>query len=457
MKKITLLIIAGVIGLLFPARVEAFGVSPAEIFNDSLKPGARIEKTISLSRSDPSEEEVVIVEPDLGEMDGWFKFEPGKQFSFPKGKQEVFLKVLIDVPNEARLDKFHGVIRVKATPKTEEKGGVSVVKGARMDVDLITTSLDLSELLVRAITVEEAQQDASGKVMITAKLKIENKGNVDAAPSRVIMEVSDLSQNPVTTLENYGEIERIKPAETKEVNAYFRAELGGGEYLTKVKVMMGDKTLREEGAVLRVKGLDQQTSGKSGASNIDELMGTITGGKGKVIGVLALLMAGVAITSTVILGKNKKKAEKKLSLLVKALIVLAVIFVTFGIMAIKSANIAVRENVATQVNVKGETTDEQPDNSEVKGISIDNNTVTPPISDKAFRPMVVKGLNGESIYPIYQKADFKSKVVYNAKEGDKFDVIEERSDWYRVEVKEAGVDGWLPKGSVTQIQQRMVD
>ena len=46
--------------------LAGFGVSPTNVYNEFLKPGAKFERVVTLSRSDPYEDLDVIVEPSLG-------------------------------------------------------------------------------------------------------------------------------------------------------------------------------------------------------------------------------------------------------------------------------------------------------------------------------------------------------------------------------------------------------
>src|SRR3990167_4139586 len=102
MKKLIPFIIFILPFLFSPHKVLAssFGISPVEILVEDLKPGTHIEKTIFASRSDPWEEIDVVIEPALGEMDSWFKFEPGLRFRFPDGENQTPIKVIIDVPKD---------------------------------------------------------------------------------------------------------------------------------------------------------------------------------------------------------------------------------------------------------------------------------------------------------------------------------------------------------------------
>jgi len=58
-------------------------------------------------------------------------------------------------------------------------------------------------------------------------------------------------------------------------------------------------------------------------------------------------------------------------------------------------------------------------------------------------------------YIIYSRPDKESKVVYEAKEGEKFTVVKEEGDWYLVQLPD-GNSGWLQKSMVQMIEKELV-
>lgn len=75
-KKLKLLLILFFFYIFTTPALAGFGVSPADISNNHLKPGDNFEKEITLSRSDINEDLKVTIETDLKEAEDWFQFEP---------------------------------------------------------------------------------------------------------------------------------------------------------------------------------------------------------------------------------------------------------------------------------------------------------------------------------------------------------------------------------------------
>lgn len=87
-----------------------FGVSPININKEHLKPGATVTETISVSRSNANESTRITVEPDLGEIESWFTFSPGKEFIFEAGAVRKDFQITIKVPQDTELKEYTGII-----------------------------------------------------------------------------------------------------------------------------------------------------------------------------------------------------------------------------------------------------------------------------------------------------------------------------------------------------------
>jgi len=230
-----------------------FGISPAGLYHQHLKPGTCFSQTFVISRADPDDELVAVIETDLAEIEDWFQFEPGKKFTLPSGKKRVDFEIKVCPPSEAPFQRYQGVIRVKAAPREEEIVGVSVVKGARIEVDLTTTEENFTDLIVRQIKISDVEGDQPIKVW----LKIENRGNTVAAPDRLELEILDLRQQPLTTLTTE-QLSPIPPSEIKEIEVSLETDLGSGEYFVWAKVYLGDQLLRKERLVFQISGREKQ-------------------------------------------------------------------------------------------------------------------------------------------------------------------------------------------------------
>ena len=60
---------------------------------------------------------------------------------------------------------------------------------------------------------------------------------------------------------------------------------------------------------------------------------------------------------------------------------------------------------------------------------------------------------GNNIYPIYEKANTASEVIYEAKENETFTVVEETVGWYKISLS-GGRTGWVSKSIIKSINTR---
>lgn len=456
MKLTVTTFIAVAIMLLGSASAYAgFGVSPTNIYNEYLKPGSKFERTITLSRSDPIDDLDIIIEPSLGEIESWFRYEPGLKFVFPRGANRISFKVLVDVPQDATYRGYEGVIRVKATKKGEDVKGVSIVKGARLDVDLATTQTNFSLLNVKTLKMLDSVDGEPLKLEIIA----ENEGNVEISPNAKIV-IKNLQMEDLEEHEANG-FGSIKPNETGTLYATFNSSLPEGEYFVEASVLVNSDVVRKERLVFRINGQPSADSEKEDNKLIGGLMKFMqeNGVYILVVVILAVLLY-LAITKVWNIKRFEKiKGEKWAKLLgveVRNRVLLSIllsIVITGGYIAI-SKEVASRQEERKIAKEKELEAKEQKDpegieltittGTEVKGVQTNTDL------DVNGEPLFVGGekVDGKPIYPIYTQPDKNSYVVYRAREDEQFTVIDERADWYRVEIKGEGVSGWLEKSSV---------
>ena len=240
MKKILFTIFLSFGLLLFlPEVVHAgFGISPAGITNTSLKKGTQYIQEMTISRSDPDEELIAIIQPDLGEMNGWVTFEPSMNVTLPVGVQRVPIKVIVNVPADAAIKDYKGVFRILASPKEKVKG-VSIVKGARVDIKVATTDDSIIDLEIRSASIPDVYE----KEDMNVTLKIQNNGNTPVAPSKLEVRVQNLLEEEIAILET-DLIEMAPEYLFSEVKAIIKNHgLLAGEYYGNIKVFVGAESL----------------------------------------------------------------------------------------------------------------------------------------------------------------------------------------------------------------------
>lgn len=393
-----------------------FGISPGEIYNDTLKPGSKFETEIVLSRSEADEDLKIIIETELGETESWIKFEPSKEFLFLKGEKRKTIKAVVDVPNNAPTKNYKGLIRIKASSVDTANSGVSIVQGARMEVTLVTTSLNINILSVKSTKIPEV----SGGAPILLYANIENNGNTEIAPDKVTLEIQRLNKDFVE-IQEITKIEKIAPNTTKELVLEFKNNnLPSEEYFGIIKVFSEGKEIYSNRLVFRVIGGPSDGSQQISSTNNKIIF--------KHIGYLFLLLIPI-IVAYILRKKTKNKKLKKVYLLS------IILYIIIGTILIYLYHQKLKSDMAKPGdigNVQGESVEFVP--TEVIPPTINNGS-----------PLVV---NQETTgYPIYRTPDINSTIVYTATEDETFTVISQIEGWYQVSTKN-GTGGWLPQTSV---------
>lgn len=417
MKLIKLLFLILILPFIVVKPVFAgFGISPAEIYNDHLKPGAIFEKEIVISRSEANEDLKVIIETDLGEAESWIKFEPSKDFVFPKGENRKTIKAIINVPKNAETKNYQGVLRIKASSMDPSGSGVSIVQGARMEVTLVTTSLNVNLLNIKGTRIPDTEWQKDIKLFAN----IENSGNTQLAPEKIILEIQNLNQGIIETQEVI-KIEKIDPNTTKEISIDFKNNLSAGEYFGIVKIFSDGREIYSNRLVFKIFG---------GPSDGGQTV--VSTAKNKIIykhiGYLFLSVIPVVFLSILRKKTDKKKNKKNYLIFIISYLIVATILIFLYHQKLK-LDMAKPGDVG---NVQGETTEVTPT---VAPIPVTNNSA----------PLII---NQESAtYPIYRTPDLNSAIIYTAQENETFSVISQIDGWYQV-LTGNGTGGWLPQNSV---------
>jgi len=260
MKKIvrktlfTILIVVLFSSWAVPVRA-GFGVSPPTIRNRQLTPGSTYEKEIRLLRSSANEDLQVDIKIDAPEIAAWITLEKGLKFMIPKGDLQVPMKVYFNIPKNAELGNYRGHINVKVTPAGGNKsGGVSIVLGARIDIDLALTNVSFSDFIIKNVSIpsfERLRAPWNFKIWkplfeklfyrSVVLMNIENTGNIKTAPSKVVIEVYDISKKKLLETAVDKTIDEINSFSTESVKAYFPTKLLPGQYWSKIKVYKGSQ------------------------------------------------------------------------------------------------------------------------------------------------------------------------------------------------------------------------
>lgn len=431
MKKIFnfIIFILSFIFVTTPA-IAGFGVSPADIYNDHLKPGAEFEKEIILSRSETDEDLKVSIETDLQETESWFQFTPGRDFIFPKGQSRYSLKIKVKVPNNADIKTYKGIIRIKASSADNKNSGVSIVKGARMEVNLVTTTLDVDTLNIKSVKINTVDWGEPIKLLVNT----ENTGNTTNSPSKITLEIQNLNQQKVDSQE-VSKLEKINPNTIKEIIAEFKNNLkSSGEYFALVKIFNGNKEIYSDRLVFKI------NPDPENATQLPlEKTGFLKFQNGFINGIILALK------------QNKIESISITFSLIIALIIVFLIFKTFKKFHLQKIffvylifHILVSYLLINNYHQKRLSDMAKPlDAGSVQGEATEINQ---PAADNS--PLIINKNPG---YSIYRTPDINSDIIYTAEENEEFKVISQNDNWYQVSLG-YGSGGWIQKSSVKSSQ-----
>jgi len=239
------------ISVLFGAETAyaGFGVTPPYVRTDRLTNNSEYVQEIILVRGDPAEDLKAEVTINVPGADEWISIDRGNEFVLPKGESKISMKVHIKVPENVEYGTYTGNIRIRTSSLEQAQSGVSIALGAQIDVDLRVVD-EIADFEVRRVALSELEEghsvwwlDYPGR--ITFAMHIENTGNVEVAPSKVRFDIYDRQGvELLESVENTNKIDRVKPFETKKVEAYLPTRLSPGGYLVKYYIYKRDTIVR---------------------------------------------------------------------------------------------------------------------------------------------------------------------------------------------------------------------
>jgi len=428
---VTLLLLSSVVAH------AGFGISPADFNVDFLKPGSTYTKTYLLSRSGDLGEMNVVVEPEMGVANNWLTFTPSNSFTFKKGARTMEFKVTVNVPISAEYKEYPGTFTLRAIPSDAEVKGVTIAQGLELNSDIKVTEEEIKSLAIQNIRVE----DTVIGTPVIVKLVGDNKGNVDTTPTLKI-KVMDL-QDKVLEEHDIANLATVKAGVTEEISGNFSTSLEKGEYYAEVEVFLDGESLRKEKVVFNMveqKAVTQPaTTEKEDKSAIAtflddnrEYLWII--GLAALIGLLVLVLISVFWKGR---EREGKSTDDPLSVAGGSTTSTRVtLSLAFGLLA----TFAIITNISSGIEVK-ETV--MPDRkAEVQGTT--DTLVRKPQPMLNVVEQVVKNKEG---YPVYDRADEQSNVIYEAKENEQLEVVRESGDWYQVKLP-TGAMGWVSKSIV---------
>lgn len=226
-----------------------FGISPPYLKNQQLVPGSRFEQQITLLRSSAEEDLKATVKVNAPQIASWITINKGEEFTLPKGEVQVPMIVTVNVPKNAELGNYKGNINIRISSANAASAGVAIALGARVDIDLTLTNVANSDFVVKTAAIpdfELLEWPWNWRIFstflhrVTVVMNIENIGNVETAPSKVALEILDISKTKTLQTSVDKSIDKIPSFSTQQVSAHFPTKLGLGQYWGKVKVYKGN-------------------------------------------------------------------------------------------------------------------------------------------------------------------------------------------------------------------------
>jgi hypothetical protein len=249
MKRVViifLLFATGLFSLPFSAQA-GFGISPPYVkTHKPIFPGAHYEQEIVLLRSSAEEAMIAEITVNTPEINGWVSIKNGNTVDLPVGKLQIPMIVMVDVPEDAQIGDYKGNINVRMSPKeAHDQGGVAIALSARIEIDLQVTNEAFLDFTVRNIDIsdfEELGLPWKWKIFswflyrIKTPIKIENTGNSEVAPTKVYIDVYDITRKQKLESHEDLKIKPIPPFATETTVASFPTVLGAGQYWGRLKI-----------------------------------------------------------------------------------------------------------------------------------------------------------------------------------------------------------------------------
>lgn len=433
-RKITKQLILGSL-ILFLSTLSAhagFGISPTDFNHKYLKPGLTFEKEFMISRSESLEEMDIYIEPAFDGISSWFTYSPSQNFKFKRGQTTMTFKIKVTVPEDAEYQDYKGVFRVKAVPSNQNVMGISITQGIRLDAGLVVTSVDVTQLSVMAIKVLDSELNKPIKVQVTG----ENQGNVDVKPTMKV-KIMNL-QMEVLEEHEISDFGSIKPNATSVLTAEFETNLPTGEYFIEVTVLLDGKELRTERLVFQINNIPGEKVEEDKTSFVGSIFNDVKENLPLIsVSAISLLLIYYLIGKmwsmkelkslttkwwAILLG-SRKYSRLMLSFFIALQIML--ILILYPLLSLKSEEIEF-------------------ENGETQGVQ-DNKVDNIPLN--VFPSIEVK------VYPVYESPNTGARTIYTAVENEKFNVVEETDDWYKV-LLEDNTYGWLQKSTIKSVDKQ---
>ncbi len=294
LKKLLILFLLGIMSFYSSPKIASadLGISPPYIRNAGLAPGSHFEQTIFIVRTDADDDVEAKVEFSVPGADSWLKIDKTNKFTIPKGEIKFPITFSVDVPMQAAFGRYKGNIRLTTKPiKSNEGGQVTLAFGALIDVDINVVAMKIVDYRIRGTKVGDVEEAykigfINPPGIVNFSMQIENKGNVKASPTKVMLSIYDSNRTKIIDTIETRNVPKVKAFATDWVTARIPAYIQAGSYPAVYKIYRDDKVISEGEIHLSVtpKG---QVEGYKGATFFDLTIGD----KLKLIALASIILA----------------------------------------------------------------------------------------------------------------------------------------------------------------------
>jgi hypothetical protein len=291
---------------------------------------------------------------------------------------------------------------------------------------------------------------------VRLNLNVKNSGNTAVAPDRVTLDVMDVFEKPIESLSDTT-LEKIDAFATKEISAEFNSNLEKGQYRIDASVTFMGEVIARKKMVLTVNAKPTKV-GEEFVQTQEEIPQKSDGRMLIVFAALAVFVLALAALVKALKGsvegcilgeKFMKLLRSKLSKVLLAIVAIISMAVAVYFYLLLRSPMQVRQMIRQPVTKNEEVS---PTNMPSQEASPSSEMEVKGASTKAeelVAPFVVNSPVSQGMYLVYDEPEFTSRVIYEAEDGETFDVITQRGDWVNI-MLDNGTSGWLHKTSIKE-------
>jgi hypothetical protein len=229
--------------------LAGFGVTPPFVRNTSLTRNSTYEQQILIIRSDPTEDLKATITLDTPGFSEWIEVNEGREFVLPRGQQKTPMTVRVRVPDDAEFRTYSGALRIRTGPMDDQvaAGAVTISLGAQIDIEVNVIDRIIKDFKIRRVQVGDLNEGTKlgwlffpGKINFT--MLLENTGNIEVAPSKVVMRIYDATGTVLLEeTQHKGKLNKVKPFAVEDVYASVPTRLPAGTYKARYEVFNDDE------------------------------------------------------------------------------------------------------------------------------------------------------------------------------------------------------------------------